>query len=169
MVFGKVIRGYDDVVKRVAQVPVDEKDRPLSPILLSNCGELELRKPPAPAPVQAPQAAEQEGGVSERRRTRRSRSVSSSPEREQRSRKKSKHKKKSNDVVVDEPANREPVEETEEEYDARLEREENERFEEERRKELARIKEKYEKEIQSKNGVRFKGQLCPCVHRVHFN
>lgn len=46
VVFGKVIRGYDDVVKRVAQVPVDEKDRPLSPVLVSNCGELELRKPP---------------------------------------------------------------------------------------------------------------------------
>lgn len=45
VVFGKVIRGYDDVVKRVAQVPVDDKDRPLSPVLVSSCGELELRKP----------------------------------------------------------------------------------------------------------------------------
>lgn len=60
-------------------------------------------------------------------------------------------------MVDDEKKSQIPVEETEEEYDARLEREENERIELERRKELARIKEKYEKEIQSKNGVRFKG------------
>ena len=45
VVFGKVIRGYE-VVKQVAEVPVDEKDRPLSPVVISNCGELELRKPP---------------------------------------------------------------------------------------------------------------------------
>lgn len=60
-------------------------------------------------------------------------------------------------MVDDEKKSQIPVEETEEEYDARLEREENERIEAERRKELAHIKEKYEKEIQSKNGVRFKG------------
>lgn len=45
VVFGKVIRGYEDVVKRLAQVPVDAKDRPQTPIVISNCGELELRKP----------------------------------------------------------------------------------------------------------------------------
>ncbi|KIJ66793.1 hypothetical protein HYDPIDRAFT_174152 [Hydnomerulius pinastri MD-312] len=43
VVFGKVIRGYDDVVKKLAQVPVDEKDRPQTPIVITNCGELELR------------------------------------------------------------------------------------------------------------------------------
>ncbi|KAF9456342.1 cyclophilin-like domain-containing protein [Collybia nuda] len=46
VVFGKVIRGYNEVVKRIAELPVDEKDRPLSPVFISNCGELELRKPP---------------------------------------------------------------------------------------------------------------------------
>ena len=45
VVFGKVIRGYEDVVKSIAQVPVDAKDRPQTPIVISNCGELELRKP----------------------------------------------------------------------------------------------------------------------------
>lgn len=45
VVFGKAIRGYEAVVKKLAQVPVDAKDRPQTPILISNCGELELRRP----------------------------------------------------------------------------------------------------------------------------
>ncbi|KAF8224147.1 hypothetical protein L208DRAFT_498161 [Tricholoma matsutake] len=45
VVFGKVIKGYE-VIKQVAEVLVDEKDRPLTPVVISNCGELELRKPP---------------------------------------------------------------------------------------------------------------------------
>jgi peptidyl-prolyl isomerase G (cyclophilin G) len=48
VVFGKVIRGYDEVVNKLAQVPVDEKSRPLSTVLISNCGELELRKGTSP-------------------------------------------------------------------------------------------------------------------------
>lgn len=44
VVFGRVIRGYDEVVEKLAEVPVDEKSRPLSTVLISNCGELELRK-----------------------------------------------------------------------------------------------------------------------------
>lgn len=42
--FGKVIRGFEDVVQRLVEVPVDQKDRPIKPILIINCGELELRK-----------------------------------------------------------------------------------------------------------------------------
>lgn len=45
VVFGRVIRGYD-VIQKIAQVPVDEKDRPAKPILVANCGELVLRAPP---------------------------------------------------------------------------------------------------------------------------
>ncbi|KAJ7116306.1 cyclophilin-like domain-containing protein [Mycena epipterygia] len=44
VVFGRVIRGYDEVVEKLADVPVDEKSRPLSIVRISNCGELELRK-----------------------------------------------------------------------------------------------------------------------------
>lgn len=33
------------MVKRLVQVPVDAKDRPQSPIVISSCGELELRRP----------------------------------------------------------------------------------------------------------------------------
>lgn len=46
VVFGKVIRGYDELIKKILQVPVDEKDRPTTPIVISSCGELELRKKP---------------------------------------------------------------------------------------------------------------------------
>ena len=44
VVFGKAIRGYDDVVKRISEMSVDAKDRPKVPVTISNCGELELRK-----------------------------------------------------------------------------------------------------------------------------
>ena len=46
MVFGRVIRGYEDVIPKIVDVPTDEKDRPKVPIIISNCGELELRKKP---------------------------------------------------------------------------------------------------------------------------
>jgi hypothetical protein len=48
VVFGKVIRGFDDVVHKIAQVSTDEKDRPAIPVIVYNCGELELRKKAAP-------------------------------------------------------------------------------------------------------------------------
>lgn len=47
-VFGRVVRGFDDVVEKIAQVAVDDRSRPLSPVVISNCGELELRKQPPP-------------------------------------------------------------------------------------------------------------------------
>lgn len=46
VVFGRVLRGYDEVVQKIAEVPVDGKDRPLTPVVIHNCGELELKKPP---------------------------------------------------------------------------------------------------------------------------
>ncbi|KAI0035496.1 cyclophilin-like domain-containing protein [Vararia minispora EC-137] len=48
VVFGKVIRGYE-IVEKIAAVPVGAKDRPSVPIVITSCGELELRRPP-PAP-----------------------------------------------------------------------------------------------------------------------
>lgn len=45
VVFGRVIRGYD-VVQKIAEVQVDEKDRPLKPVVIANCGELVLRSKP---------------------------------------------------------------------------------------------------------------------------
>lgn len=53
MVFGRVVRGYEDVIPKIMDVPTDEKDRPRTPIVISNCGELELRmKPVARRPQQ---------------------------------------------------------------------------------------------------------------------
>ena len=49
--------------------------------------------------------------------------------------------------------------ETEEEYDARLEREENERFAAEKRRRLEALKERHQRDLERppQNGVRFKG------------
>lgn len=43
-----MIRGFEDVVSKIAEVATDEKDRPAVPVTIYNCGELELRKKPAP-------------------------------------------------------------------------------------------------------------------------
>ena len=40
---GRVIRGYEDVVKPLASVPVNEKNAPQTPIVITHCGELELK------------------------------------------------------------------------------------------------------------------------------
>ncbi|KAG6819587.1 hypothetical protein H0H93_010471 [Arthromyces matolae] len=162
VVFGRVIRGFD-IVQKISTIPVDAKSRPLTPVVISNCGELELRKPPA-------QPLAEEQSKSEKRSSRRSRSRSESrspsPER-RRHRKKKKSKRKHSpspspshgEETTKSKPDDEPRKETEEEYDARLEREEKERIEEARKKELQRIKEKYENELAEKSGgVRFKGR-----------
>lgn len=50
MVFGRVIRGQD-IIHTISEVPVDAKDRPLQPVVVANCGELELRSGKKPQPV----------------------------------------------------------------------------------------------------------------------
>ncbi|KAG9087720.1 cytochrome P450 monooxygenase 11, partial [Ceratobasidium sp. UAMH 11750] len=48
VVFGRVVAGLD-IVKQISKLPVDEKSRPLKPVVIASCGELELRKaPPKP-------------------------------------------------------------------------------------------------------------------------
>ncbi|KNZ72067.1 Peptidyl-prolyl cis-trans isomerase cyp11 [Termitomyces sp. J132] len=159
VVFGRVIRGFD-IVQKISTMPVDGKSRPLTPVVISNCGELELRKPPAKPPTEEPSKSEKR---SHRRSISLSVSRSPSPER-RRHRKKKKSKRKhsrSRSLDRDSPPSKSdaPREETEEEYDARLEREEKERLEEARKKELQKIKEKYEKDLVSNSGgVRFKGR-----------
>jgi hypothetical protein len=39
VVFGKVVEGLD-IVKRVEELPVDGKDRPLTPVVIKDCGEV---------------------------------------------------------------------------------------------------------------------------------
>jgi peptidyl-prolyl isomerase G (cyclophilin G) len=53
--------------------------------------------------------------------------------------------------------------ETEEEYDARLEREENERLAATRKRELERLGRQRKQEVPSTNGVRFKGMFYPLL------
>lgn len=156
VVFGRVIRGYDEVVKKLAAVPVDDKDRPQHPIVIVNCGELELKR----------KAETSQEIPSRRRHSSRSRSRSSDHDRSTQKKKRSKRRKRESkeDVKTDDEdrkneAEKVPRQETEEEYDARLEREEQERLEEAKRRELERIKRKYESTPPaSEGGVRFKGR-----------
>jgi len=163
VVFGQVIRGYDEVFEKLAAVPVDEKDRPQHPIVILNCGELELKRKEEATQGKKELSAEISSG---RRRDSRSRSRSSDRERRPQKKKKSKRSKHESDRDVN-TDNEVPKhiddkvlrQETEEEYDARLEREERERLEEAKRKELERIKRKYESTPPAaEGGVRFKGR-----------
>ncbi|THH28240.1 hypothetical protein EUX98_g5954 [Antrodiella citrinella] len=172
VVFGRVIRGYDEVVGKISEVETDEKDRPLIPISIVNCGELVLKakvekQEEAKVKESADESANSDHEKSKKRRHRhRSRSpASEASEEEDRTRhkkhrsKKSKSKRSKDKVRSVSPSTeaKEGEEETEEQYDARLEREENERIEAARRKELERIKRNADN-IVSKDGVRFKGR-----------
>lgn len=103
---------------------------------------------------------------SPRRRSKRSASADSDQPRQ---RKKKSKKKKRTEAEEETPKEEnklsgEPHQETEEEYDARLEREENERLEAARKQELERVKRRYESELEVKDGVRFKGNSAlPCI------
>ena len=47
VVFGRVLEGMD-IVKRIEKLPVSEdKNKPLQEVLIRNCGELKLKKPPS--------------------------------------------------------------------------------------------------------------------------
>ncbi|KAG8213172.1 cyclophilin-like domain-containing protein [Butyriboletus roseoflavus] len=150
VVFGKVIKGYEDVVKRLAQVPVDARDRPQTPIVISSCGELELR---------GPKPAKQTKRESARNRKRHDSRSRSSADSERRRKKSKMHTSKSEPNLENSQASEANFtpQETEEDYDARLEREEQERAAKAKRKELERIQRVYES-TNSTQGVRFKGR-----------
>lgn len=42
-IFGRLVSG-EDALARIAKVPVDKNDRPVNPVLVSRCGELERKK-----------------------------------------------------------------------------------------------------------------------------
>lgn len=48
VVFGRVVSGYD-IVQKIENEPVDERDRPLRTIMIANSGELVLKLPPGVA------------------------------------------------------------------------------------------------------------------------
>ncbi|KAI6155343.1 cyclophilin-like domain-containing protein [Pisolithus tinctorius] len=151
VVFGRVIKGYE-VVKKLAEVPVDEKYRPQLPIVIVKCGELELRRAGRSTDVGSKRSEKSS-------KRRRARSQSSGSERERRSQRKKSKRRESESIVRDVPQNQNEVDihkETEEEYDARLEREERQRIEAEKRKELERLSR--ESNSRKDGGVRFKGR-----------
>ncbi|KAH8094569.1 cyclophilin-like domain-containing protein [Cristinia sonorae] len=187
VVFGRVIRGYDDVVTKITEVQTDEKDRPIVPITIANCGELVMKSKVQPK-EEVKESEEESEDESDRdrekrkKRRHRHRSRSRSPasdassDDEDRSRHRKRRSKKSKGKHGKDKArsasperSKEPEEETEEQYDARLEREEKERIEAARRKELERIKRSAENVV-TKDGVRFKGRgrmkyIDPELHR----
>jgi peptidyl-prolyl isomerase G (cyclophilin G) len=105
--------------------------------------------------------AHNEDGSDIVRQRRKHRSNSPDEDRSTPRRKKPKHKKDRSLTPegdsAQEKGNKGPAAETEEEYDARLEKEENERRETERKKELEGIRKQYMDDAQSTDGVRFKG------------
>ena len=175
VVFGRIVRGFEDVIQKVAAVPTDDKDRPLRPVVIVNCGELERKKVPAikRAPSRSVSPVESEDyGLQNKKRPRRRSSVSSGTDigdgsdhkPKSKSKRHSKSKYKSKRHKGDPSPLAFPHQETEEEYDLRLEREENERLEAARKLELARLrerlaKEEEERERQSKESgaINYKG------------
>ncbi|EJD48973.1 hypothetical protein AURDEDRAFT_85252 [Auricularia subglabra TFB-10046 SS5] len=185
VVFGRVLKGYD-AIAAVADVPTDEKDRPLQPVVIVNCGEL-VRKAAPPQPERSRKrsaSVSRSASPEERDRRKRSRRSSgpgededdradSGDDRKHRKKKHHHHKKHSSkqrhrskspsrgkEQERDEPSRaKEPRQETEEEYDARLEREEKERLEASRRYHMAEMKRRYEREQRpSSNGIIYKGR-----------
>ncbi len=151
---------------------VDEKDRPTVPIIITNCGELELKKhkdtgkSPSKctsemqfAPVTVLIECSLDNPKPKKHRSRR-RSHSNSSDGEGHPRRK-KNKQEEADHEVEEASRGDVTrKETEEEYDVRLEREETERLEKERKRVLDHIKATYSKGSGSgKDGVRYKGML----------
>lgn len=170
--FGKVVKGFEEVVKKIEKLKT-QNDRPIERVVVAKCGELEFRGPTAIGGA-AKARAEKRG----RSRSRSSVSASSShedeEERKERKRRKKEAKKEAKQrrkekagarsgVVADESDPGNPLErETEEEYDLRLEREENERKEairtarEAREREEARLG-----RVDERTGLRYKGQCNP--------
>jgi peptidyl-prolyl isomerase G (cyclophilin G) len=172
--FGRVVSGYDNVIKKIAEIETDSKDRPLKPVVISHCGQLErVRKPVAPVPT-SEQSSKKRQSPSPTRSSSQSpsqdRSESDSEDRRRkksskhRKEKKKSHKKRKRHHEDDEgdketqgdKRDSKPREETEEEYDARLEREEQERIREAKLRALQDAKRRMANEMPE--GIRFKGR-----------
>jgi peptidyl-prolyl isomerase G (cyclophilin G) len=148
-VFGKVIHGMEHI-EAIGRLETDSKDRPLNKVIISHCGELELRKPPTQAVRRASTPPSSSDDDRERERERRRRSKKEKKER--RSRKKEKREKKGDG------------EETVEELDARLEREEKEALEAHRLKKEEAAKKERERKI-AEGGVVYKGTSITLLRR----
>jgi len=145
-------------IEAIGRLETDSKDRPLNKVIISHCGELELRRPPPARRPTTPLSAKSDtDSEEEERRERRRRKASkrdkretSEERRERRSLKKEKRKSKK-----DGNGNGNG-EETIDELDARLEREEKERLDAVRlEKEEAAKKER--ERLKAEGGVVYKG------------
>ncbi|KAG8689167.1 hypothetical protein FRC08_011066 [Ceratobasidium sp. 394] len=172
VVFGRVVAGLD-IVKQISKLPVDEKSRPLKPVVIASCGELELRKAPPKPREPTPEsrsasATPSDDSDDDRRRSKKHKSKrrsSRSPDASKSKSKSKKHKSRRDEEEGDGLERKDfggPRKETEEEYDARLEREEKERIEEKKRAELEdkrrKLEREQEREERASGGVRYKGR-----------
>lgn len=156
-VFGRVIHGLEHVLA-IGKLPTDGRDRPISPVTIPHCGELELRKPPpkkrspSPSPVRSDRRS-----ASPRRDKRRGSDSESDDSYQRRKEKKARRKEKESRSKKD----KKPKEETLDELDARLEREEKQRLEAERLQRVEEQKREIERErIRAKESgdVVYKGE-----------
>lgn len=141
----------------IGKLPTDDRDRPLSPVTIPHCGELELRKPP---PKKRSPSPSPRRSASPRRADRGSDSESDdSRRRKEKSRRREKKESRSKNKKP--RGAREAREETLDELDARLEREEKERLEAERLERVEEQKREIERErIRAKESgdVVYKGE-----------
>ncbi|ORY25056.1 hypothetical protein BCR39DRAFT_308505 [Naematelia encephala] len=148
----------------IGALATDSKDRPLSPVVIAHCGELELRKAPIKSiPKSQSPAIRSDASSPPRRRKKTPVSeddVSAGSEEEYRRRKREKKERKEREREErrsKKVKERESKEETVEELDARLEREEKERLEQERLEKLDAARKAREQAAES-GGVVFKGR-----------
>jgi peptidyl-prolyl isomerase G (cyclophilin G) len=167
VVFGRVVHGLEHI-EAIGNLSTDERDRPLSPVIISRAGELELRAAPAPARPRTPSvSSDSEDEYRRRKRERRERKEREREERreerraERKERRKHKERRrgsddeedrsrsKSKDLSRSASRSRSPRKErrrdrspseTLSELDARLEREEKELLDKERLAKLQEMK-----------------------------
>ncbi|TYJ51642.1 hypothetical protein B9479_007776 [Cryptococcus floricola] len=161
VVFGRVVFGMEHI-DAIGDLPTDDRDRPLSPVTIIHCGELELRRPAAkprsPSPTRSltpepkrDRSDSEDADSDDSREYRRKRKERKREKKERREKEgKSNHK-----------SSRRDREETEAELDERLEREEKEMLEKQRVEKLAETKRRLEEErqrIKDDGGIVYKGR-----------
>jgi len=178
VVFGKVVKGME-VINVKEATKVDSKDAPLKKVEIANCGELEFKGPPATAAAAASVAipekrsrsvSESSNESSEDDEERRERKRRRKEEKREAKRMRKEEKRRLKHASRSESPTRAQVDpsdplvvETEEEYDARLEREEKQRLEERRKEAEKRLKEEMKAgKLDERTGIRYKGTFdCP--------
>lgn len=150
-VFGKVVAGLPVIEAKLAEVPTDGKDRPLTPVFISHCGELELRKK---EPVRERSASVSEVSDDERERKRK-RKAEKRDKRDRKEKRKKKQRSATPEPTEEALAAARRQKEMAEEEDRRME-EEKRRADAERKQELEKIRDRLGGD--RGNGVVLKGR-----------